>query len=524
MDCYAENQQCARLKVPLDYTHPDDASAAIAMVRIHSVVPHNSTDYRGPILINPGGPGGSGVDVVLTLGAQLSTIVGPEFDVIGFDPRGIARTTPRVSFFETRVEREIWASNAAREKLSMNASADALSRAWAQAIVEGQLAGARDDGSLRFITTDHTARDMLRIVQAHGFEKLQYWGFSYGSVLGATFASMFPDKVGRLVLDGVVDSENYFATEWSNNLLDTDKTWSTFLDGCVAAGPDGCPFFSPTAEKISEKINALYASLRERPIPVRTSTSFGLVDYSMMRHVIFQALYFPYTTFPALAQALADLSRGNATALFKMAELRPPFECSCDEPSYRFEAVGDAGTAVRCNDGERISTAYEDSVDHYRKLSESSAWADVWAPIRMTCLDWPDFPKDHFRGPFIANTSFPLLFVGNTADPVTPLSGAQKMSTGFEGSVVLTQDSPGHCSISGPSICTQKHIRQYFLNGLLPEPGTVCPVIASPFPTDDLRSSADVQRVFSLSEEDRILSNVVRELAMTSAIRFLIGL
>ncbi|KAJ7083196.1 Alpha/Beta hydrolase protein [Mycena belliarum] len=336
-DCYTENQQCARLKVPLDYMHPDAASAAIAMVRIHSRVPHNSPDYRGPILINPGGPGGSGVDAVLSIGAQLATIVGPEFDVIGFDPRGIARSTPRVSYFATRVERELWTGRSATRKLSMNASADALSRAWAEAVIEGQLAGARDDGSLRFINTDHTARDMLRIVQAHGSEKLQYWGFSYGSVLGATFASMFPDNVGRLVLDGVVDSENYFATEWSNNLLDTDKTYSAFLDGCVAAGPEGCAFFAPTAEKIAESVNALCASLRARPIPVRTPTAFGLVDYSMLRRVLLASLTAPYAAFPALAQALADLAAGNATRLFEMAG-NAPFECArCDGTQDRFE-------------------------------------------------------------------------------------------------------------------------------------------------------------------------------------------
>ncbi|KAJ7663015.1 TAP-like protein-domain-containing protein [Mycena rosella] len=517
-DCYSD-KQCARLKVPLDYAHPDAASAAIAMIRIHSIVPHNSTDYRGPVLINPGGPGNSGVDMIRSRGPQISTIVGPEFDIIGFDPRGISRSTPRVAFFETRSEREIWSSKVNGKAMSMNASADALPRAWAQAIINGELAGERDDGSLRFINTDHTARDMLRIVQAHGLDKIQYWGFSYGSILGATFASMFPENVGRLVIDGVADSENYFATEWSNNLIDADKVWSAFIDGCVAAGQEGCPFFSPTTAEISAKVDKIYASLRERPIPVRTNASFGLVDYSMVRHVIFKSLYSPYAKFPGLAQALADLSTGNATALFKMSE-KPSFECGCDESQYRFESVAEGEDAVLCNDGQRIPQVYEDIVTHYRKMSETSTWADVWEPIRMACLAWPEFPKTHFRGPFIANTSFPLLLVGTTADPVTPLWSAHKMSQGFNGSVVLTQDSAGHCSISGPSICTQKHIRRYFLEGTLPEPGTVCPVIGPLFPTDDFHAAADAQTVLSLSAADRTLLEAVRELATTFDIRF----
>ncbi|KAJ6544175.1 TAP-like protein-domain-containing protein [Mycena capillaripes] len=525
-NCYTGNQ-CARLKVPLDYAHPNGASAAIAMIRIHSSVPHDSPNYRGPVLINPGGPGGSGVDTVLWRGSLLSTIIGPEFDIVGFDPRGISRSTPRVSFFESRAEREIWSSSG--EKVSMNSSVDALSRAWARGVVEGQMAKERDDGSLRFINTDHTARDMLRIVQAHSFDKLQYWGFSYGSVLGATFASMFPDNVGRLVIDGVVDSEDYFASinydpdELSTDLIDTGKVWMSFVHGCVAAGPGGCPFFASTAAEILENVDEIYASLRGRPVPVRTNTSFGVVDYSLLRYTIFRSLYSPYSQFPKLAQALADLTVGNGTALFKMSE-SPPFLCGCDPSEYRFESIREAVSAVLCNDGKHIPGEYEEALRHYRNLSKISEWADIWEPIRLPCMAWPDFPKNHFQGPFIANTSFPILLVGNTADPVTPLWSAKKMSQGFKGSVVLTQDSAGHCSISAPSLCTQSHIRQYFLKGTLPEPGTVCAVNGGPFPTDEVEPARDAQAVLSLSTEDRKLLGAVRELAMTFDLRFPLGL
>ncbi|KAJ6508288.1 TAP-like protein-domain-containing protein [Mycena sanguinolenta] len=521
-DCYSDNQ-CARLKVPLDYAHPNGVSAAIAMTRIHSGIPHDSSNYRGPILLNPGGPGGSGVDFLARSGALISTIVGPAFDIIGFDPRGVGRSRPLVSFFASAAEREIaYAMNPVFG--SMNASTDALSLAWARGILEGQLAGERDDGSLRFINTDHTARDMLKIVQAHGHEKLQYWGFSYGSVLGATFASMFPENVGRLVIDGVMDSENYFATEWSNDLLDTEKTWMSFVDGCVSAGPHGCAFFAPTAAEISSNVDEIYASLRARPIPVRTDTSFGVVDYTMVRATIFRTLYSPYAQFPRLAQALADLSKGNGTALFKMFET-PAFECACDPSQFQFGSIREADSAILCNDGKRISPEYEQVVAHYQNSRTVSDWADVWEWIRMPCLAWPEFPKNHFQGPFIANTSFPLLLVGNTADPVTPLWAAKKMSRGFAGSVVLTQDSPGHCSLSGVSLCTQKYIQQYFADGTLPEPGTVCAVDAPIFPTSHFAADADVhaQSTFSVSAADQELLKAIQELAKTSNFGFPMG-
>ncbi|KAK7057882.1 Abhydrolase-4 domain-containing protein [Favolaschia claudopus] len=518
--CYL-NKHCAKLKVPLDYKNSDAslASASIAMVRIHSNVSHESPSYRGPILFNPGGPGGSGVDSMLQRGALLSTIVGPEFDLIGFDPRGVGRSVPRVSIYKSRAERALRMAVDSRF-ISLNHSADSLARGWARGILDGQLAGERDDGNLRFINTDHTARDMLRIVEAHGLEKLQYWGFSYGTVLGATFAAMFPDKVGRLVIDGVVDSENYYTTDWSDGLIDTENAWMSFVNGCVAAGRQGCPFFAPTAAEILAKVDDLYASLRARPIPVNTELSSGLVDFSTLRSKIFLALYSPYATFPTLAQALADLSNGNGTALFTM-RAEPAFECACDSSEYQFEEIIDAGGAIMCNDGKKISSKYEDLLAHYEEMSGDFKWADMWEQIRFTCLAWPDFPKDHFQGPFVANTSFPLLMVGNTADPVTPLWAAKKMSRGFAGSVVLTQDSPGHCSLAAPSICTQKHIRRYFLDGILPEPGTVCDVDGSIFPdpgTNNLEQQA--QAILSVSAEDRNLMGTVWELAKSFDIRF----
>jgi hypothetical protein len=173
--------------------------------------------------------------------------------------------------------------------------------------------------------------------------------------------------------------------EWLNTLLDADKVWSAFLEGCVTAGPEGCPLFAPTSAEIQAKVDKLYASLRARPIPVRTETSHGLVDYGTMRQTIFTALYTPYATFRTLAQALADLSAGNATALYKMAE-SPPFKCSCDPSEGPFPNMSDGGTAVYCNDVKQLSDKYEDVQRHYRSLQGTSSWADMWASARATCM------------------------------------------------------------------------------------------------------------------------------------------
>ncbi|KAF9475280.1 alpha/beta-hydrolase [Pholiota conissans] len=476
-DCFPD-RQCARLIVPLDHSDPSSTQeATIALIRKPSIFPPTSKSYRGPILFNPGGPGGSGVDMVQARGDQFSTIVGPQFDIVGFDPRGIGRSTPRASFFSTAIERELW--NAADSlNFVTNSSGEGVARTWARAHLLGKLAERNDDGGLRYFNTDQTARDMLSIVRAHGKEKLLYWGFSYGTSLGAVFASLFPDKVERMILDGVVDSDEYFGNEWSNNLSDANKALSSFFTSCAHAGASTCPFWAPTPDAIRTNFTRITESVRARPIPVlipqpselgKSTATYGLLDYPILRQAIFRSIYVPYSLFPLLAKGFAELAEGNGTLLFQRFANggdKPPFECSCDsEEKHRWDRVMDPSVAIFCNDNPQIPGDLEWAENYFERMVHASDWADVWAGSLIACQGWPKFPKTNFRGPFGGNTSHPILFIGNTADPVTPLWGARKMSKVFNGSAVLTQDSAGHCSLSAPSLCTAKHIRLYFATG-----------------------------------------------------------
>ncbi|RDB20278.1 hypothetical protein Hypma_012562 [Hypsizygus marmoreus] len=514
-DCYSSHQ-CARLIVPLNYSEPNGEEAVIALARYPSPLSTNSPWYRGPILINPGGPGGSGVDTVVGSGHLLSSIVGPQFDVVGFDPRGVGRSTPRISFFETELERILWGSVGPRGSLTiLNASTDSLAAAWARAKIEGQLARERQIDVIGHINTDQTARDMLQITHAHGKEKLQYWGFSYGSVLGATFAAIFPDKVDRLIIDGVADVENYYSTLWSNNLLDTDRTMASFFTECHSAGPVRCPFYAPTPAAIAQNLTALYDSVRSRPIPVRTGSSYGLIDYKRLRLTVFASLYKPYTAFAPLAQALADLAVGDGVQLFQLLD-KPAFQCDCDETGDETgEMTPDTGTAISCNDGDAVPEEFEALESYFEDVSSKSQWAEIWAGLRTACVGWPKVPTKQFRGPFVGNTSFPILLIGNTADPVTPLAAAKITAKGFPSSVVLTQDSPGHCSLSAPSLCTMKYIRDYFVDGTLPKPDTICPVFDSPFPPPPgyQHDAAQAALQKSLSAADHRILDAVRTLS-----------
>jgi pimeloyl-ACP methyl ester carboxylesterase len=209
--CYKPlHRECARLLVPLNHLNHSDESpdyAAIALIRVPSPFSSSSSRphprYRGPILFNPGGPGGSGVDLVLRVGDLFAQVVGSEFDIVSFDPRGVARSTPKVSYFEGmgRGEREVWGPkglDVIHGGLSdqfndmKGEKGRSLEKAWIHNVVSNERAAERAGQWLGNVNTEQTANDMLSIVHAHGREKLMYRGFSYGTVLGSTFASLFP--------------------------------------------------------------------------------------------------------------------------------------------------------------------------------------------------------------------------------------------------------------------------------------------------------------------------------------------
>ncbi|KAK7032246.1 hypothetical protein VNI00_013204 [Paramarasmius palmivorus] len=481
--CYDGPFECGRLQVPLNYSNPDGESAAIALIRIKANVSTDSTEYRGPILFNPGGPGGGGIDLIIARGPLLAQIVGPQFDVVAFDPRGIAHSTPRIEFFESREERALWYIPAASE---LNHSSIDVASFWARHKVNGQLVQERFIDLLPYFTTSHVAQDMLRIAEAHGKEKLQYWGFSFAE-------TTLKDKVERLIIDGIVDVENdYYTTEWKGIPLDLDKALDWFFKDCLDAGPEACPFHDTSIEAMRERLNKLYESVIKAPVAVRTEVSYGLVDYGNLRGLILIGLYSPLR-WPRLAAGLAGLEAGNGTALWRLGADVPPFSCSCDSSEFAFENVLDARQVYVCNDGDVVSSSLEDAQKHYEESVKISEWNSLFAAFKIECSSWPRIPRDFFRGPISGNTSYPLLIIGNTADPATPLRNAHIVSKGFPGSVVLTQDSSGHASINSPSICTNNAVRAYFVNGTLPEPGTVCSSFTNPFITNSTTESNEAR-------------------------------
>ncbi|KAI0665891.1 alpha/beta-hydrolase [Trametes maxima] len=480
--CYS-GQKCARLLLPLDYEVPDGPTTAIALRMIPAADKEN---YRGTILVNPGGPGGSGTGFIERAGTNISRIVGDSFDLLGFDPRGIGASTPSADCFESDSQRRLWGLQDDYRVLNLTDGSLEVYRAREKLVAarcEEKIGG--EWGIARHAGTDNVARDMLEIVQQLGQEKLQYWGFSYGTVLGQYFASLFPDKVGRLVIDGVFDAYSYAANIWDTSMVDTQVVVDAIFDFCHAAGPEKCPLWESTAAKVKERYLNVLRSVEVEPVPIPLTDPPIILTKKHLVVQLFHAGYKPLALSSLLADTIRAIETHNDTALATLGpRIVNPTTCDCATgPPQPSDVRNEAFAAIECADGDETpfnSTAFAAFFNAI--VQRAPDVAPLWAGSYLQCAEWRVRPRRRYTGPFAADrTAHPLLVLSPRFDPVCPLADARAVHARFGGAGLLVQESYGHCSLAAPSLCTAKHVREYFVNGTLPEPGTVCEVDELPF-------------------------------------------
>lgn len=525
--CY-DDFECARLTVPRDWLDVEkNKTFAIAVIRLPASVPSSDPSFGGSIITNPGGPGGSGVSFLRRLGKNLQQITEGKkhYEIVSFDPRGIENTTPRAECFGQ--------SNAlARDAMilerrgigSLDSSDSGLRRALALDLGYGALCESADSDEeiLGYVSTASVARDILEISdqieqlrQADDDQRLfrddlqsplrqdtktqpsrvLYWGFSYGTVLGNTMASLYPGRMGRVILDGVVDIHDYMSGSWLRNLLDTEKIIQYFYDTCFEASGD-CPLWQKgdaSAKDIQSRIEKLIVELDTNPVSIISddqTSSIRVITGTEIRTAFRDPAYRPLpTAFPSLAIALAEALSGNYSRIGPYIPSLPLQDvCGLDRSS-----PGDAQAAIACGDAR-----YYNSEDHPKgadltfwkeyitKLTlQSPNFAPFWANVASGCAGWGIVPKWGFKGPWttpLADPSLrddapaaPILFTSSRLDPVTPLENAYRMSNAHPNSSVLVLDTVGHCATdNGWSECFNKAIRAYLDDGILPKNGTWC--------------------------------------------------
>ncbi|KAI6715765.1 hypothetical protein JHW43_001712, partial [Diplocarpon mali] len=519
-------------QVPLDWLDPSDTRRAVI-----AVIRYNATDlssYAGPVFINPGGPGGSGVWFVKQLAPYYQSVVGKNHDIISFDPRGVGFTSPQVSCWNNTnpsLSSYLWDLT---EPPVLDAHMGTIYDSYAHASAFSTQCSSQIYETGQFVGTASVARDMLHMLEKMHLQKLKYWGFSYGTFLGVTFASLFPDRVGRMVNDGNVDARDYVSGAATHFLTDTDLVMNSFYVFCHQAGPDRCAFYASSAEAVEARLDALLARIKMYPVIVPASRSSNprpeIVSYSRLRRLISSSLYRPLVVFPGLASTLRALESGDGRPFIELAssqgsEELPPCDARLEKPVPtdpenptpevpEAEGSADASKAILCGDWDGMEggvEAFEQYVD--RLVGMSKAAGATMTSLVMGCVGWKVTAKWRYSGPFEANTSHPLLFIANTADNVTPLRSALANAAGFPGSVVMIQDSYGHTTLSTPSRCTALTIRSYFQSGALPRNGTVCAPDLVPFePWDPLSPSASLSS--QGGQESHELNTALRNLVL----------
>lgn len=489
--CYRELGlpfECGTVQVPLDHNDPGVAAISIALVRLAASGP---SPRIGSLFFNPGGPGGSGVDFVLGIAPIVPAPLRARFDLVGFDPRGIARSTAVRCFGSVRQ----WAGLFTPFPFPVTSAEEALRAASDQYLIEA--CDQRAARILDHMATADVARDLDLLREAVGDELLTYVGYSYGSYLGVSYANLFPDRFRALVVDGVLDpiawstgAPGEAATLPFSTRLRSDAgaaaTLEEFFRLCDAGGPL-CAF----AGNASARFAALAARLRATPHVILNPVTGQIVPFTYA-NLIAVALGAMYDSFswPSFAGFLAYVE-ANATPAVLGAQLMALQEelgliTKRGFPRYRNGPEG--GTSVFCSDS--------DNPDSYAAWSAAAASSEaqfgyfgrLWTWVSSPCVNWPGADADRYVGPFNAQTTRPVLVVGNQFDPATRYEGAVTVHGLLPNSSLLTVHAWGHTSLL-LSECATTVVTVYLLTGAAPPPGLVCEQDIVPF-TAPLTSTA----------------------------------
>ncbi|KZT53799.1 alpha/beta-hydrolase [Calocera cornea HHB12733] len=494
----------SQLSVPLNHLDPEAGTATLALAKYPAT---SKVENRlGTLFLNPGGPGGSGVNLVYRTGVNISQLLDGRYDIVSWDPRGINGTTPRIECFGTQIEQDLHYIHTAQEaplsigNLSYETDIAILSHqlkledARNEALVKlcVERSGAEN---LRFMGTSNVVRDLeLLATTLEGDKPVNYWGFSYGTVVGSYFTNMFPDRVGRVVIDGVVHLLTWFP-EYFSSMYDT---YQGFLRTCVEAGPSRCALAKDNISfaELSESIEDWLAKLYDRPLPVPYAKRPGVLTKG---HATAQA------------EILGEAMSGNATRMLDFVQN----DVELDQSKIAQTAM--AFIAVACTDSppytdEEREHDIEEMIDSIRaSFKVAPHFASMDFPD--LCHLWPVEQNERFTGPWNHTLSNDILIIGNTNDPVTPLRSARHVHEWQKNSVLIHQDGFGHCSLAQTSYCTHNILRSYFLNGTLPSEREVfCSVDEPLYPISGEEADFSASMMDGMSDEDRRVMNIVQSI------------
>lgn len=457
--CEHSGLQCATVEAPMDWDEPGGERIELAMVRMPSAVEQPA----GTVFVNPGGPGGSGVDFIVDSGAfATSAELRNRYDVVGFDPRGVGRSSA-VSCHDDPADFDEYLFGISELEIGSDAWLDEgfeVSTRLGLDCLEhtGELLG--------FVDTVSAARDLDMLRALVGDERLNYLGYSYGTYLGAIYAEQFPEKTGRMVFDGAIDPATTSFEVTTTQAMGFESAYRAYLADCLAR--EGCPFGGSitSVDEAVASTRGLLDGLDASPLPAADGRRLGS---STMFTAIILPLY-NRGNWPALDQLLAEVSQGETATAFLLADL---YYGRADDGSYDDNST-EAFFAINCLDYLAGPDSNDDKRARAAQLADAAPLFGPQMSYGSTgCPYWP-FPGTRERGPIAASGSGPILVVGTTNDPATPYSWAVSMAAQLENGHLVTYRGEGHTAYNNSNECVNSTVDDYFILGVVPDDDPLC--------------------------------------------------
>ncbi len=448
-DC--EGGECGRLVVPIDYDNPDDGSIELELLRVPA-----EGERLGSLLVNPGGPGASGVEYARLGTLVVSPPVAEAYDIVGFDPRGVAGSAPIDCFDDAQMD-EWLAADPSPDTPEEEMASEDLSQEFAQACEE-----AAPD-LLGHVSTIEAARDMDVLRAVLGEPEMNYLGASYGTFLGATYAELFPERVGRMVLDGAVAPE---LTSVEVNLGQAggfEQATRAYVQSCIDEGD--CPLGNTVDEGMTS-IATFLDDLDAEPVAVDGDANTELTEGWALLGIIV-AMY-DQNAWPILTQALERAMNGDGSTLQYLANLYADRDAEGNYTGNGNQAI----YAVNCLDrpGEGVDVSDEEMIAQFEEVAPTFG---RYLAGDGACAYWPEEASETLDN-YDAAGAAPILVIGTTGDPATPYEWAEKLADTLDSGVLLSYDGEGHTAYGRSNNCIDDTVDAYLLEGTVPTDGKEC--------------------------------------------------
>ncbi|MDK9498239.1 alpha/beta hydrolase [Streptomyces katrae] len=455
-DCGVPGFQCTTLKAPLDYADPGSGQdVELAVARRAATGPGKRL---GSLLVNPGGPGGSGIGYLQAYaGIGYPAAVRAQYDMVSYDPRGVARSSPVECLTGPAMDRFTQVDQTPD---------DPAERAKLVAAFKEFAAGCetRSKRVLPHVSTVDAARDMDMLRAVLGDEKLNYVGASYGTFLGATYADLFPARVGRLVLDGAMDPSRSSLDLNRDQTAGFETAFRSFAKDCAKHAD--CPLGQGGPDAVAQRLKEFFRKVDAQPVP--SGDPARPLGEALATTGVIAALY-DESAWPQLREALTAAMDGDGAGLLALADSYYEREADGSYANLMY-----ANAAVNCLDQPPAFSgpdAVDTALPSFEKASPVFGAGLAWASLN--CAYWPVKATGAAK-PLKAAGAPPIVVVGTTRDPATPYKWAQALAGQLESGTLLTYDGDGHTAYGRGSECIDTAINRYLLQGQPPAAGKRC--------------------------------------------------